>query len=71
MPLALRTEWSMGFSATGNAQIMKGSPNWKSGQQHLLSLDRPRANEILIRHTQHAQQEFFAAASQTNATTRP
>jgi hypothetical protein len=61
MPLALRTEWSMGFSATGNAQTMKGSPNRKSGGR--ICLDRPRAIAILIPRGQHAQQEFFAAAS--------
>jgi hypothetical protein len=31
-------EWSMGFSATGNAQIMKGFTELEVGQQDLLSL---------------------------------
>jgi hypothetical protein len=41
----------------------EGFTELEVGQQELLSLDRPRAIEILIQHTQHAQQEFFAAAS--------
>ena len=46
-----------------NAQIMKGFTELEVGQQDLLSLDRPKAIAILIQHSQHARQAFFAAAS--------
>jgi len=37
-------EWSMGFSATGNAQIMKGSLNWKSGSRNCVRwIDQERS----------------------------
>jgi hypothetical protein len=41
----------------------EGLTELEVGQQELLSLDRPRAIAILIPRGQHAQQEFFAAAS--------
>jgi hypothetical protein len=72
MPLALRTgAWAFhrqsifdagsrstqapaAFCLDGSAEV---------GQQDLLSLDRPKAIEILIQHSQHAQQDFFVATS--------
>ena len=41
----------------------EGLTELEVGQQELLSLDRPSAIAILTQHSQHVQQDFFAAAS--------
>ena len=63
MPLGSAHRMVAGVLSPRRRANHEGFTELEVGQQELLSLDRPRAIEILIQHTQHAQQEFFAAAS--------
>jgi hypothetical protein len=49
-------DWSMGFSAVGNAQIVTGFID-ADITENLLSLNKERAIDILKIHSQRAQRE--------------